>query len=297
MLLTWGLLLVWGTLISFGVIAQTSPGWLQQASRQGVDAEAREYKKFGDAALSRRNFGAAITQYQRSLEIKSDQPGVMVNLAAAYTQASIAPAQRANRDGLLAHGAKVLRDALQLETGPGLEAQIRLTLGDILQQQGQLELAIDQYRWAADACVETHLAYRKLGALYLATGAVQQAHQAFARTMKEQFDVGLSYRIMLRRRIERNEDSEEILERLGQQIEDGITIEDLAPFDTGIIRESQRHDPEIAKTHNYVGKAYARQGSTATAIKHYQWSLQIWPRNADAVQAINALRERPQTGQ
>ena len=103
-LLTWALLLTWVVLMSFGVVSMANPKWLQELSRPGLEAESRDYKNYGDTALRQGDYGLAIPQYERSLEIKPDQPGVMANLAVAYINAGNRP-----------RGAQLLNDASEIK--------------------------------------------------------------------------------------------------------------------------------------------------------------------------------------
>jgi tetratricopeptide (TPR) repeat protein len=297
---TWGLLVTWAALMSLGVISIASPQWLQRWSQRGIEAEARAYKEYGDTKLRERDFRLAIPQYLRSLEIKPNQPGVMVNLAVAYINAGTPPGTPSGDAQAAAYrqkGAKLLNEALQMETSRNLRGVIYFNLGELYEREGQTDQAIRHYRMALGPDIEGDKVHRKLGSLYLAKGELERARTAFEKTLECQLDPGLSYEDMLHRSVDKFQGNEEILKVIAEQLAQDFGPEDLERYDLEVIRQTQQHDPEIAKTHNHLGVICAQQGYTVAAVEHFERSLEIWPGNIDATRNLKLLRQMQEAGQ
>jgi tetratricopeptide (TPR) repeat protein len=274
--LTWFLVLVWLALVSFGAISLTNPQWLQEWGHQGVQAESRAYKQYGDSFLHQGDYRRAIAHYQKSLQIYPQRVSVMINLAVAYMYA-----------GFLPEADQVLRAASRLESNR--KDLISFNLGELMERQGKTEEAIRYYKEAIGSKVDQGLVYRKLGLLYLGTKRYEEALEAFEKTLANQTDVKLSYMDMLNRSLDDYEDDTVTLPIIEAQFSRGVSTEDLAPYDLKIIRHLQQTDPEIAKTHNHLAYIHAQRKDYSSAARHYQRSLEIWPGNIDAQSGINYL--------
>jgi tetratricopeptide (TPR) repeat protein len=274
--LTWFLVLVWLALISFGAISLTNPQWLQEWGHQGVQAESRAYKQYGDSFLHQGDYRRAIAYYQKALEITPQRVSIMINLAVAYTYSGVP--QEAER---------VLKAASQLENNR--QDLISFNLGEVLERQGKTEEAIRCYREAIGSKVDQGLVYRKLGLLYLGANRYDEALEAFEKTLANQTDVNLSYMDMLNRSLDDYEDDTVTLKIIEAQFSRGISAKDLAPYDLKIIRHLQETDPEIAKTHNHLAYIQVQRKDYSSAARHYQRSLEIWPNNTDARNGMDYL--------
>ena len=286
-LLTWALILIWLVLITFGTLSLTNPGWLEEWAQLGVQAEAANYKHYGDACLQEGEYRKAIAQYQRSLEINPNRVGVMVNLAIAYQQA-----------GALQQAGRVLRHAAQQESN--LKDLILFNLGELLERQGKPEAAIEQYlKVRGSIYIDPDLVNRKLGQLYLQAKRYDEALGAFEATLTSQLDVTLPYKDMLWRCLDAYEEDTAILPLIEAQLARGLSTEQLAPYDLQIIRELQRTDPEIAKTHNHLGYIQVYRKDHQAAARHYSRSVEIWPGNTDGQKGLAYLaqqnKKKPQT--
>jgi tetratricopeptide (TPR) repeat protein len=179
-ILTWLLTITWLILIFVGTMSAIEPDWLEGFSRLGVEAEARAYKNYGDAFLHNGQYLKAIAQYKRSLEIKPEQVGVMINLAIAYRYA-----------GAVEKAVKTLREASTI--GTEREGLIYYNMGEILEGMGKTRQAITLYRKAIGTIVEQDLVYRRLGKVYLGMQDYENALLAFKSTLVCQTDIDASY--------------------------------------------------------------------------------------------------------
>ena len=278
--LTWGLLLVWTLLMSFGVVSHLDPHWLQELSRPGKDVEALDYKHFGDDALRQGNYGLAIANYLRSLEIRPDRVPVLTNLAVAYRDA-----------GDFASGARILTEALRSETSPSLKAVIACNLGELREQQGQLDQAVQHYQEALRCNVEHHRIYHRLAMLYVKTEEFDKARAAFEMTLAKRLDPALEYQQMLQHAVDIYADNPTHLPIIEEHLARGVDAEDLRYYDLEIIRSVQQHDPTIASIHDHLGLVCVRLQDINAAVDHFRQSLQIHPDNPNTEERLRQLQQ------
>lgn len=277
---TWLLISIWVVLMTFAGVSQLDPAWLQAWAESGVTAEASAYKQYGDSFLAQGELGKAIAQYQKAYEIDPSRVGVMTNLAVAYMQA-----------GMPRKAAKVLSAAEKAATerkGP-----IHFNCGELLRQQGKLEEALGYYQRTVGTTVDQSLVQRQLGQLYLDLDRLTEAGQAFEKTLEHQNDVRRSYHEMLRASIERYEQDTVHLPIIDELLTADPTTDELGQFDFVIVRERLKHDPEIAKTHNYLGLINIKTEDYTAAVSHFRQSASIWPNNVDAMRGLSMLANRP----
>lgn len=275
--ITWTLLSLWALLIAFGVVSLANPDWLDSWAERGAQAEAANYKHYGDLCLQEGDFRKAVAQYQRSLEIEPEQVGVMINLAIAWRHAG-SPQQ----------AVRVLREAAALETR--LTDLIHFNQGELFEQEGKLDQALAQYEKLRNSIyVDPDLVHRKLGALYLRAKLYDEALAAFERTLTAQLDVTLPYQKMLWRCLDTYADDSANLAVIECQLTRGRRNDEFARYDLQIIRELQEIDPEIAKTHNHIGYIQLHRKDFTQAAHHYERSHEIWPGNRDARQGLRYL--------
>jgi len=277
-ILIWWLMIIWLILMFVGTMSAVKPDWLERFSKLGVEAEARAYKNYGDAALHDGQYLKAIAQYQRSLEIKSEQVGVMINLAVAYRYA-----------GAVEKAAKTLRDASAI--GTTREGLIYYNMGEILEGMGKTHQAITLYKKAVGTIVEQDLVYQRLGQIYLGMQDYENALLAFESTLVYQTDTDTPYLDMLHRSLDVYRSDTVHLPIIEEQLARGAGIENMGMYDIEIIRQLHKTDPEIAKTHNHLGYIRIHLGDIDSAERHFRKSLEIWPNNIDAVRNLEVTRQ------
>ncbi len=276
--LTLGLMLVWVFLIAFAVVAATDPQWLRDLSGYGRVDEATGYKDYGDNLLRKKNYGQALAQYRKALDINPDNSGVLINMAIAY-----------NRSGKGEIGLKVLRDALKMSPGRG--RAIYYNMGDIYKTMGSRDQAIDCYLKSTADNFEQTSTYCNLGSLYLETKQTENALYAFERALEIQTNPVRLYRNMLKTDMARYEDDKENLKAFEQILNDSTTIEDLKCYDLKIIDYFNNMDPEVSKIHTHLGVIYGTMLNLELSEKHFRRALEIWPGNSDAQKNLQILMQ------
>jgi tetratricopeptide (TPR) repeat protein len=277
--ITLGLIFIWLCLISFAFIAASEPPWLKNISKFGKTGESRTMKDLGDNYLRQKNFLMAIAHYQRALEIKPDFVGAMTNLAIAL-----------NFTGNGERGIKILRDALKLNSGQS--GVIYFNMAQILEGQGKKKEAIEYYMKTIDSEVEQDMVYRRLGILYLDAKEYENARVAFEMALQIQTDAVTPYLNMLKLNLEVYRADKDNLRIIEQMIKDSLNAEDLKYFDLNTIETINRSDPEIARTHNYLGIICTAQGNVDRAREHFEESQRIWPENIDARNSLQMLMQK-----
>jgi protein O-GlcNAc transferase len=275
--LTGVLLVVWAILMTFGMISLADPAWLRELSRRGIEAESEDQKNFGDNYLLNNDYLRAISCYQRALQIRPDYSDVMINMAIACS-----------RSGRLAEAEELLRQALRVEGCR--QAVAYFTLGEICENRGNIDEAVQYYLRASGSEIEPSEIYRKLGVIHFSKGEFERAKDAFEMLLACQTDPCSSYIFMLRYNRHLLDEAPDEIEIIDKIIADGISRDDLRRYDIEIFRLLSDSDPEIAKTHNHLGVICDRLGRIDDAVEHFEKSLSIWPNNPDAVRNLQILR-------
>jgi tetratricopeptide (TPR) repeat protein len=271
-------MIIWLFLMFVGTMSAVKPDWLERFSKLGVESEARAYKNYGDAALHDGQYAKAVAQYEKSLRIKPAQDGVIINLAIAYRQA-----------GAIEKATKILQDASAL--GTTRKGLIYYNMAEIQESMGKTHQAITLYKKALGTIVEQDLVYRSLGRMYLGMQDYENALMAFESTLVYQTNTDAPYLDMLHRSLDVYRDDSVHLPIIEDQLARGVGIEDMGIYDTEIIRQLHKTDPEIAKTHNHLGYILFELGDTDAAEKHFEKSLEIWPNNIDATRNLEVIRQ------
>ena len=280
------------------------PRWLQDLGRAGRRVESSDFASFGDRMLREGKYLEAIAQYQRSLEIRPDQARVQAHLAIAWINV-----------GAEEKGEEMLRDALEKAPSEPFKGTVYYNLGKGFEKRGEIEEAIAYYRQALRLYAEPDKVYRKLGSLYLdlakrrvkearglagqeleearklAGRDLEQARLALEEALASQLDPCLSYNKMLHQALDSFAEQPEHLATIEEQLTRGIRVEDLARYDVEIIDRVQQSDPEVARTHNYLGSIYGQLSQFTKVKEHFEESLRIWPGNDDAVRNLQLLEQ------
>lgn len=283
-IITWILIGLWFVLISFGVISAIEPVWLQKLSRTGIDVEARTYKDFGDTSMYKHDFKAAISQYKKALSIKPDFVDALVNLAVGYSYA-----------GRWQSAEKLLKDSLNLvDTQTGV---IHYNIGLLYERLGRTAGAIDYYQRALGSEMEQWVLYRRLARMYMTLGREEEAVEALKTALSIQIDPASGYRDMLYHSLCIYEEDEEHKSYIKELLPRKNRDEALSHFDLEIIKEVNRHNQEIAKTHHALGLVYSQTGNQELAIHHYREALKIRPDNKKIqkdLQSLMSIRKNKQ---
>jgi len=277
--LTWFLLAVWAVLIAFGLVSMTDPQWLDKYAQAGKEGEASAYKHYGDAELKKGNYRVAIAQYKRSLEIRSDQADVLVNLGITYL-----------KSGDLSRGEEALQKAKRMEVTPIVGRSLHYYLAELNEKHGRSDEAIRNLEDALAAGIRPDVAYRKLGTIYLARDDYLRAQEFFENALAGQQDLAEPYLGLLRRCEEGAAEDAETRAWLASEQSRTISESDLSRYDLESIRQMHARDPELAKTHNHLGLISYKLRDLDGAIEHFERSASIWPGNVDATRNLQTLK-------
>jgi len=270
---------MWLFLMSFGVVSSINPRWLQELSRKGIATESRTYKNSGDALLQNGHYQLAISDYQKALEIKSDNIGALVNLAIAF-----------GRNGNWAQAYKILNDALLMEDVQ--KNVIYLNLGELYKNREKWNKAIDCYKNALAYKIDQVSIYYKLGNLYIIKKQYEDALDALKKALMLNLNSKTEYLDMLRHSIALYKDDTLNLSIIEKQLADGINDSDIAFYDLKTIQRTKRNSRDVAKIHHRLGFVYAQLGAFTKAVEHLRISLQIWPDNTDAKRDLLKLESQ-----
>jgi tetratricopeptide (TPR) repeat protein len=221
----------------------------------------------------------AIAHYRRALEIRPAFVEALVGIAVAY-----------NLSGNGEQGLRILQDALNLASNRS--GMIYFNIAEILERQGKKKQAIEHYLKSLDSEVDQDWVYHKLGVLYYETNQYEYARIAFEKALQIRTDPVTPYLKMIKLNLVLYENDKDHLPVIEQMLKNNINAEALEDFDLETIEKINKSDPEVAKTHNYLGAIDAIQGDTGKAIEHFRQSQQIWPDGIDARKNLQLLTQK-----
>ena len=181
-------LTVWILLMALGVTSIINPPWLQYFAQFGRDAETRNYRHYGNAALFNGEWELAAAQFVRALEIDPDDLHARANLGITYFHV-----------GQLPRAEQELHQALEGGPNPPLEGVIEFNLGQIANQTGRASEALQHYQRALELPFRRDWPLTRMGLIYLQSGQLEAARDAFEKGLEAQLDPGLTYDLALRR--------------------------------------------------------------------------------------------------
>jgi tetratricopeptide (TPR) repeat protein len=169
---------------------------------------------------------------------------------------------------------------------------IYFNIAEILERQGKKKQAIEHYLKSLDSEVDQDWVYHKLGVLYYETNQYEYARIAFEKALQIRTDPVTPYLKMIKLNLVLYENDKDHLPVIEQMLKNNINAEALDDFDLETIEKINKSDPEVAKTHNYLGAIDAIQGDTGKAIEHFRQSQQIWPDGIDARKNLQLLTQK-----
>ena len=270
------LLTIWGLLIIFGIFSIINPLWLQNLSEEGKKTEAINYKNYGDNYLKNKKYQAAIVNYKKALKIQPDLNSALGNLGITYSQ-------------MKKYDKAILTFKKLLKKNPKHASTIYFNLAEQYKKKGNLDLAIKYYNISAESDPFPMYSYRYLGNLFLQNNQLDDAIDAFQKSIDNNLTLNNSYFGSLKREKELYLDKPEFLEiilSLSKENEPNAEKR----FDNNIFEEMLKKDKEIAKAHNFLGYAYSMKKDFPQAIAHYQKALEIWPEFEDARKNLEKIR-------
>jgi tetratricopeptide (TPR) repeat protein len=211
--------------------------------------------------LARRGeLDAAITHYQRALQIKPD----FAEAHEAHCNLGVALARRGQVDLAIAH----YRRSLELKPD---YAEAHCNLGNALARQGQIDSAIAHYRTALESKAGFAEAHCNLANALVSRGKIDLAIEHYRQALEIKPEYA-----------EAHNNLASALARNGQ-------------VDSAIehYQKALKIRPNFAEAHGNLANALARRGELDLAIAHYQRALQLRPDYAVARQQLAvALRAR-----
>ncbi len=209
--------------------------------------KARPYYNLGNAYLKRKEYGQAIAQYDRTLELYPDLPMALINRGVAY--------QRSGDD------ARALQDFRRVVQIAPMHVNGRSQLGNFYLRRGRLDEALAQF----DAILR--MDPRNTNAL-LDRASVFIEQRRFEEALR---DLDLAVRLGRREAFVYNNRGY-VLFRLGRFVE---ALRDL--------RTAVRSDPGLTNARMNIGRIYRAQGRTREAVEVFDRILAEHPRDYKAL--------------
>ncbi|MDP8227687.1 MAG: tetratricopeptide repeat protein [Candidatus Celaenobacter polaris] len=270
---------IWGLLIAFGVISLINPTWLQSISTPGKNVEAQNYKDMGDHCLKNGNYRTAVSAYSQALEIQPTMDGAHLNLAITYSQMKL-------YDKAIYIFKKLLKQNSEYIN------VIYYNLGEIYENTGQIDEAIEYYTKSAETAPFTFNSYSKIGKLHIKRKKWDLAIKAFQKTLDNRLNLKICYKGMLKKGLYTYSNYPEITEIINGLLLEADSEELQKHYDSTIFQKILDKDIELAKIYHDIGCAYFMEDDLQNAISHFRMSLKIWPNSEGTKKNLNAALEK-----
>lgn len=267
---------VWFVMLLFGLFTLLKPTWLEKAAKPGVNVEAATKKHRGDLYLENKRYAQAIGLYKEAILLVPDMEGAYSNLAMAYYHTGRLSSAITTYKKLLKHN-------------PDFPDIVNFNLAEIYNKTENKEKALHYYIKASETAPFPDKAYRKAGKLLMDKRNWQQASAQFVLALANSPTLVNLYRGMLLQNLVTFKDDTTIKKNI-QVALDSNHFEKLNPYyDTKIIDDELSYNPDIAKTHNYLGYCYAMLGKYNEAKQQFEAALKIEPGYDDATNNLGAV--------
>ncbi|MCE0497326.1 MAG: tetratricopeptide repeat protein [Methylacidiphilales bacterium] len=282
-----GLLLVLGTASWHRVWAYKSEVMLWTDTLAQNPNCLLAHNSLGLALFQKGQTDAAITEYQKALEINPNYDAALNNLGEA-----------------LSHKGQVDEAIIEyqkaLEINPNYDTA-HYNLGNALMQKGRIDEAIDQDQIALKIDPNDALAHNNLGNVLVQNGRLDEAMVQFQKALEiNPNNAGAHYN--LGNILVNKGQVDEAINQYQKALEIDPNFADvynglgLLLFQRGRVDEAiERYqkaleiDPSYAEAHSNLGVALAREGRMGEAIEQYEKALEIDPNFADACNGLGVV--------
>lgn|GEM_PF-909761 len=270
---------IWGLLIAFGVISLIRPIWLQSISTPGKNIEAQNYKDMGDYGFKNANYSTAVSAYTQALKIQPNMDGAHINLAITYSQMKLYDKAIFIFKNFLKQNSEYIN-------------VIYYNLGEIYENTGQIDEAIECYTKSAETAPFAFNSYNKIGKLHIKRKEWDLAIKAFQKALNNKLTLKICYKIILKKGLHTYSDYPEIREIINGLLLKADSEELQKRYDSTIFQKMLDKDIELAKIHHDIGCAYFMKDDLQNAISHFRMSLKIWPNSEGTKRNLKAALEK-----
>lgn len=277
--MTYALLGVWCAIVVGAVVTWINPPWLQELSRPGRMVDASTSMAAGVQRLRAGDFDGAITSFENSLAILDDLQ-TRVHLGIAYAHA-----------GQLERGLAMLHAVLDADPPRFLRGVTLFNIAELMfRHPEQRAAAANIYQQALECGAEPDKVYRRLGEILIEQGKLREALAALRKSIQAQLDPAQGYRNMLQRGLEGY--NVVPLDQIERDAEAGITEQDLARYDVGIIYAFQQlKNQDLSKTYTLAGTVHAQLGEATEARRAFEQAERTRPESPAAARNVQQLEK------
>ncbi|MDP8241393.1 MAG: tetratricopeptide repeat protein [Candidatus Hatepunaea meridiana] len=249
-----------------------STSFIEDHSSKGAQIEADNYCAWGRAMMKEGLYPDAIAQFNGALSIKPDFVDAVVNLGMAHYLSG------ENRKAL-----KQLNKALKMN--PLKKGVIYNNLGLIFENDGKLDLAIQNYWKAAEFGLGTPKIWRNIGMAEIKRENWVGAIEAYNEVIKKRPTLQNLYLQMLRSELT-TRDNEDYFDDIKAHLERGVTEDDLAPYYAPIANYFLRTGSGIADDYINLALTYEKNNQINLSIINLSKAVKIQP---DRVSLYNRI--------
>ena len=236
--------------------------WVDDQSEFGRQSEASSYINLGEKSMNEGRYQEAHMRFTFAMHLAPEWAGPYLNLGILYT--------RMGKDEL---ALRALKQALRCN--PRKKGDIYNIMGSVYTRRENYDLAIKLYSKSLVFGINRSNIWGIIGELNMKRGNYPEAIKAFQAAIDTRPTLRNSYIEMLNTQLYIR-DSEDNVNELKAQLEQGILEEETTPYNLEIVERFLKKDNNLINNYLELAGAYEKNGQIDAAIAQMSEALNIW---------------------
>jgi len=239
--------------------------WVADQSERGAVAEATNYTTFGRAMMREGRYKEAELQFHAAIKVKPDYAESYMSLGILY--------HLTNDDN---RAVTYLKKAIRLS--PTKKEIIYNNLGLVYFDGGQYVQALAEFQKAVQLGIRSAKIWRNIGSTQVKLQNFPAAVEAYRRVIENMPTLENLYLEMLKEEVEA-ENNETYVADVQAALTRGVSADDLKVYDNVIVEDNLSRDPKLADDYANLARAFEACELPDSAIVYYRHAVAIQPNN------------------